>query len=348
MLMVRQTAALTVVRFAAVGFICLGFHASALASCGTGDAPTGPGDCAAFGMAMPDSVANERISARMGEQEWVSDKWQAAPFMIKESAPTYTVRTSLAHLFTFDTHRRLARTGLLESGLTPAQVAQLARSATSRPPVDLWTTFDVGRETDEGLLRGGFGADVMLGRGAIAGIAVERGEFENGDDERVVTYFKRRIATGLSWRLAGGWGHGVVDTPASEAHVRNGYLNAGLQSSWMVEGVRFAPSVEVMAKLGRLDHGAESKDWADSQLVFAQRLSRSFAIDDGGRLEPFLVITQSIDADDGAPGGQGLEGGLKIDADALFTLQATTAMKRSEAAGEADLSGKVQLKLPLN
>ena len=142
--------------------------------------------------------------------------------MIKESAPTYTVRTSLSHLFTYDIHRRLTRTGLAESGLTPDQIAQLAKSATAKPPVDLWTTFDVGREIDEGLLRGSFGADVTLGRSGIVGIAVERGELENGDDERVVTYFKRRIATGLSWRVAGGWGHGIIDTPASEGNVQNG------------------------------------------------------------------------------------------------------------------------------
>lgn len=346
--MVRSTALPAVSMFATILLTCLGSQAPALASCGTGDAPAASGDCGGFGGLLPGSVTNERIAARTGDKAWVPDKWQSAPFMIKESAPTYTVRTSLSHLFTYDIHRRLARTGLAESGLTPDQVAQLAKSATARPPVDLWTTFDVGREIDEGLLRGSFGADVTLGRSGIVGIAVERGELENGDDERVVTYFKRRIATGLSWRVAGGWGHGIIDTAASEGNVQNGYLSAGLQSAWMIDGVTFTPSAEVTTNLGRLENDGDTRDWSDSQLVFAQRLSRSFVVDDGGRLEPFLVITQSIDVDNGTPSEQGLEGGLKIGTKDLFSLHATTGMKRSEEAGETDISGKVQLKVPFN
>ncbi len=147
--MVRSTALPAVSMFAAILLTCHGFQAPALASCGTGDAPAASADCGGFGGLLPGSVTNERIAARTGDKAWVPDNWQSAPFMIKESAPTYTVRTSLSHLFTYDVHRRLTRTGLAESGLTPDQIAQLAKSATAKPPVDLWTTLDVGREIDE-------------------------------------------------------------------------------------------------------------------------------------------------------------------------------------------------------
>ncbi len=197
-------------------------------------------------------------------------------------------------------------------------------------------------------MRGGFGADVTLGQGSVVGLAFERGELSNGDDERVITYFKRRIATGLTWRMQGGWGTGLVESEETTLSRQNGYLNAGLQKTWLIDGVMLSPSVDITTNLAELEGDDGARRSFESQIVLAQRFSRSFQIDGEKRLEPFLVITQSIDAVDGTDAGQGVESGLKLDQRAQFSLSASTALKRSEAAGENDVSGKVQLKVPFN
>lgn len=346
--MVRRAGVRSISAFAVTSYLSLSFLGAAHAACWTGSEPQVAPGCGDITGRLSDDLTTQRANTRIGGQRWIAETWQSAPFMIKQSAPAYTVRTSLAHLFTYDAHRRIAHGGLIQQGLTPQEVAALVHSVAPKAPVDLWTALDFDRDMDEGLVRGGFGADVMLGRGSVAGLAFERGDLSNGDDERVITYFKRRIATGLTWRMQGGWGTGLVESEETTSSVQNGYLNAGLQKTWLIDGMALSPSVDITTNLAELEGDDGAQRSFESQIVLAQRVSRSFQIDGEKRLEPFLVITQSIDAVDGTDAGQGVESGLKLDQRAQFSLSASTALKRSEAAGENDVSGKVQLKVPFN
>jgi hypothetical protein len=346
--MLRCARVQSVAALAASVIISSGFQVPAKASCGGDTAPNSSGGCPALTQPQEDRVTNERADTRLGERPWISETWQSSPFMVKQSAPTYTVRTSLAHYFTFDAYRRIAHASLSEQGLTPPEIRALVRSTAPRAPVDLWTTLDFDRSMDEGLIRGGVGADVTLGRGSVVGLAFERGELSNGDDERVITYFKRRLATGLTWRLQGGWGTVTVESAEAASIVQNGYLKAGLEKAWASAGIEVRPSLDVMANLAQLEDDDGARRSVETQILLAQRVSRSFEIDPGKRLEPFVVIRQSINARDGADAGQELESGLKLDQRDQFSLSASTAFKRRDETSEPDVSGKLQLKMPFN
>lgn len=323
-----------------------GLVSKASAECANTSQPSARAGCA--GQSMPVTVPKERADTRLTGKGWIGEQWQSQPFMLQPSTPTYTVRTSLAHLFAYGQHRQRERDRLIQEGLTPGQAAALTQASPLRPPVDLWTALDFDRVSDDGLVRGGFGADLTLTKGTVIGLAVERGKLTNGDDERVLTYFKRRIATGLTWSLYGGVGQGLIETSGSAGAIENGYLNARVEKDLSVDGLKIAPSMEVATHIGRLDHGAEDRSWSRSEVILKNRVSRAFDVDERMKLEPFLVITQSIDAADGSDAGQGVESGLKIDTLSQLSLSASTAVKSSETAGEPELSGKVHLKLPFN
>lgn len=301
-------------------------------------------ECLGLGKTLSATTADERAEARLGGGAWIDAPWQATPFMLKESAPSYSVRASLAHYFSYREQRKLVRESLIGTGLTPAE---LGTTPTSAPPVDVWTNLDFDRQGDDGLLRGTFGADIRLNPRTVVGVALERGELLNGDDERVVTYFKQRVATGFTWSLKGGVGRGLVETDASEGMVENAYLNAQVARAWQLAGLDVKPSLALQATVGSLAAADGGKSWRREEVVIANRVSRKFDLDASKRLEPFLVITQSLNAGDGADAGQSLESGLKLEAPSDYTLSATTALKRSETEDTPALSGRVELKVPL-
>ena len=317
---------------------------AAITSPAAAEACTATAQCLGLGQTLPATAADERAEAQLGGGEWIGTPWQATPFMLRESEPSYSVRTSLAHYFSYREQRKLARDNLLAGDL-PAGAA--GKTTAVVPPVDVWTAVDFDRQGDDGLLRGTLGADVRLGQRAVVGVALERGELVNGDDERVVTYFKQRIATGFTWSLKGGVGRGVVATDDTAGAVENTYLDAQVARDWQLAGLKLTPSLALQANSGHLDSAAGDAAWTHGAIVVGNRISRSFELGASKRLEPFLAITQSLDPTSGADAGQSLESGLKLEAPSAYTLSATTSVKRSETEDTPALSGRVELKVPL-
>ena len=126
--MVRRAGVRSISAFAVTSYLSLSFLGAAHAACWTGSEPQVAPGCGDITGRLSDDLTTQRANTRIGGQRWIAETWQSAPFMIKQSAPAYTVRTSLAHLFTYDAHRRIAHGGLIQQGLTPQEVAALVRS----------------------------------------------------------------------------------------------------------------------------------------------------------------------------------------------------------------------------
>jgi hypothetical protein len=333
--------------------VCLAMSAlpAGASGCGVMDNGTIVASCTLGGLDIPSDLSAGRAEVITGGGTWIAPAWQSVPFMFAPDESAATMRTSLSHVLTYareseaERLRKLAASAPKDAGTISLQAPQ------ARPPLDVWTTLAFDRTSETALTRRTVGADLRLERGTIIGLALERGEVAAGEEVRVGTYFRKQAPSGIAWGLQAGWTSQPLSTDGdAAATVSTGYLSANAGRIWRYAGFKLAPSVEVATAIRNLDAGPDGESWASGKVVVAHRISRAFELDGKTRIEPFAALKQTLDANEalgGVTSGQSIEGGLKLDAPSQFSLSATTALENSNEVGRSSVSGRLQLRMPL-
>jgi len=208
----------------------------------------------------------------------------------------------------------------------PANMPVPKAPVADKSPLDLWTKLDVqGTEgAGDAATRIGVGADYKLGRDMTVGMAAERGDVK---------------PAGVSGTQAAG----TQTYDKLDAHVRLKAL-----SFLSIDG-------RTNLQSGNADYAAANGASEKKTLTVEPRLGKSFGLENGNSIEPFVSYKREIDVEKqmqdaighSTAATQSAGAGVTLSKPDNYALSFTTDVTGIEGSQSSSVNSKVQLKLPL-
>ena len=305
--------------------------------------------------------AHGRAQSRLDDAPWIGLNWADAPFAFTPSGSDLTMRTSVSHWGAY-ADRRLAKKIEDTRTLAPGDLSLPPPSLMGRPDLDLWSTLDV-KGLDDGTARaaaGEIGADYKVNRNTVVGLAVGIGDEEtvsaSEENYMLTTYLGLRPAMPITFDAKAAWGE-TSDTLADQSFTSTrGLVSAQVRGGWQFNNVEIASVLSIAHAVENLSESAGGETIEKSTITIAPRISRSFKLDDGQKLEPFLTYKREIDIDAAGPGATvdedesmgSLGAGVGLSKPDSYSLRATTDVEDIGAAETPSVKSRIQLTVPID
>lgn len=246
------------------------------------------------------------------------------PIAITPGESGASARASLSTLRDYNAQISNRKLGAARAGAGETLVSPKGPVA-ARPALDVWSSIDAqGFDGEEGrTVKTGAGLDYKVVPNTSVGVVAERSGTvtaahgaTGSEDEKVAAYVAFKAL------------------PAITLDARTTWERAAAAGSG-----------------GALESaGAAEK----SAIVVAPRLDKSFALDGGTTIAPFLEVKREIDlsatpeAGTALPGTSSAGAGVTFAKPGSYALSVTTGVTGSSGADAANVNGKVEMKLPLD
>jgi hypothetical protein len=364
---------------AALAFLHLSMSASALhAQSGCESAETVVTTCADW-QKMHESFLQERktraitlepeegqLSGRLSGQAWSASNGDF-PLFAAPAGQAVEMRTSLSKFGAYYARQDAEKIAKVEDAVPEGM--ELPEPATARSQaIDVWSSMKV-----EGLVPGSsreglishFGADYTMSKDVLVGASVEFEELEQasaaataaGRAFMVGPYMATRLHDNLQFdaRLAWGEGTDAVDADGAAARIETErrLAKARLEGDFDLAGWRVSSSAAFV-------HAREvPQGWGEgvttNTLTLGPEMRRTFRIEDGPVIEPFLRYSNKAEIDaaeslselDALSFEGSVGGGVTITMPDEYRIQATTEVESGEADTAPNVSGRLEITVPV-
>ena len=312
-----------------------------------------------LGSLIDDDPTRGRLEGRLDDRPWIGQNWATLPVAVKPADQSLDMAASLQHLGSYEAQR--AQQKLKEAkGLAPKDLT-IPKLLPPKPTLlDVWSKVEVtGLNGINGETRlGTVGADYKIARRALVGVsAAARDETSSlASDTRLAAYFAMKPWSPVTFDAKAQWGEShAVSNPGLVT--TQSVLSARLKGNFSYDGLRLAPALTVA-------HGIDDTDVfgsgpvEKSTIALTPRISHPIDLKGGAKLEPFLSLKSAVDfgtstsAADGAlhngvDTSRGIGGGITLAKPNAYSLSVTTDIQRTTSDDKSNVSGRLELKLPL-
>jgi len=314
------------------------------------------GRLAHLGDLIDDDPTRGRLEGRLEDKPWIGQNWATLPVAVQPVDQNLDVSASLQHLGSYEARRTQQKIEEAK-GLAPKDLA-IPKPVVARPTMlDVWSKVEVtGLESVSGEThRSTVGADYKIARGALVGVsaAVREETSMLASDTRLAAYFAMKPWSPVTFDAKAQWGESHAVTNPGLVTTQNA-LTARLKGNFSYDGLRLAPVLSVA-------HGVDEADAISggvvekSTVALTPRVSRPMDLKDGTKFEPFLSLKSALDFGTGAdsPGHDGVDatrgigGGVTFAKPNAYSLSVTTGIEQTTSSDKSNVSGKLELKLPL-
>lgn len=309
-----------------------------------------------LGDLIDDDPTRGRLEGRLEDKPWIGQNWATLPVAVKPADQNLDVSASLQHLGSYEARRTQQKIEEAK-GLAPKGLAIPKPVVAAPTMLDVWSKVEVtGLESASGeTRRSTVGADYKLARGALVGVsAAVRDESSTlASDTRLAAYFAVKPWSPVTFDAKAQWGESHAVTNPGLVTTQNA-LTARLKGNFSYDGLRLAPALTVAHGVDEADAisgGAVEK----STIALTPRVSRPIDLKDGTKLEPFLSLKSALDFGTAADGSghegvettRGIGGGVTFAKPNAYSLSVTTGIEHTTSSDKSNVSGKLELKLPL-
>lgn len=240
------------------------------------------------------------------------------PLAVQSSEDSVSARTSLQTLRDYNS-QRLKRKVEQAQRLAPDALVAPKPPVAAKPAIDIWSSFNAdGLNDATKSVRTGAGLDYKIVKNASVGVFAERSETiapqTPGGDQS-----EDKVAAYVAFKALPAV---TIDTTTQWETATGADPAAGRQTG---------------------DKGS---------IVVAPRIGKSFALDSGETISPFLSVKREIDLAgntmaSGSAGAGTAGAGLTLTKPDSYSLSVTTDVSAANASDPASVNSRVQLKLPL-
>jgi hypothetical protein len=309
-----------------------------------------------LGEVIYDDPTRGRLESRLENRPWIGQDWAALPIAAKPVDQNFDMAASLQHLGSYEAQRTQQK--LEEAKAFGAKGLVLPKPVqTANAPLDVWSKVEVtGFDSIEGeARRGTVGADYKIARNALLGVsaALRDGTTTLASDTRLAAYFAVKPWSPVTFDANAQWGESQAVTNPSLVTTQSA-VTARLKGNFSIEGVQVAPALTMA-------HGIDEADLFSgrpvekSTIALTPRVSRPISLKGGAKLEPYLSLKSALDFGTTDAGGghegvdttRGVGGGVTFAKPDAYSLSLSTGVERTTSSDQSNLSGRVELKLPL-
>ncbi len=314
---------------------------------------------------------DSQVSSRISGQAWDPGANGGSPVDLAPAGTVVELRTSLSKWGAYFARQDADKIEKVEDFL--AEEVELPAPASARSKkLDVWGSTKIAGFAP-GSSRHGFvshfGADYTVSGDFLVGASVEFEELEQYSDLpagataagaafMVGPYMARRLADHLVFDARLAWGESTDRVAVGE--VANRFVTERTLAKARLEGDFELFDWQVSSSAAFI-HAAEvpevgpASGVVTNKITLGPALRRSFHLEDGHVIEPFLHYHNSADLD-AVDGGDGLDslafegglgGGVTVVAPDDYKLQATTAINSLDTDADPNVTGRVQITVPL-
>lgn len=303
-----------------------------------------------LGDMIVDDPTRGRLEGRLDDKPWIGQDWATLPLAVKPADQSVDMAASLQHLGSFEARRIQQK---LEEAKELAPEGLTVPKPVPRAPtmLDVWSKVEVsGLESIDGeSRRSTVGADYKIARNTLLGVSAS----SLASDTRLAAYFAVKPWSPVTFDAKAQWGESQAVTTSGLVTTQSA-LSARLKGNFSYDGLRLAPALIVahgVDEAAAFDGGAVEK----STIALTPRVSRPMDLKDGTKFEPFLSLKSALDFGTEADGSghsgvdatRGIGGGVTFAKPNAYSLSVTTDVERSTSSDKSNVSGKLELKLPL-
>jgi hypothetical protein len=303
---------------------------------------------------LDDDPTRGRLEQRLEDKPWIGQDWATLPVAVKPADQALDVAASLQHVGSFEA-RRLQQKINEAKTLAPSDLSLPKPVVAASAPFDVWSRIEVsglGSATGESR-RSTVGADYRLARRTLLGISagVNDPTWSAASDTRLAAYFAAKPWAPITFDAKAQWAE-VHTVEATSVVSTQSAVSARVKGDFNYRGLRVTPIVSVA-------HGIDAAGTAGgtvekSTVALTPRISQPFALREGVKMEPFLSLKSAVDFGNVADGTQhgidtthGLGAGFTYAKPNAYSLSVSTGIEQSASADKSNVSGKLELKLPL-
>ncbi len=302
-----------------------------------------------------------RLDSRLAGQSWISNEWAAAPFALSPLDSNFSMKMSTGHLGTFTDQTMLRR---FEEAKALAPDGMIMPKPTIGPrnnKFDVWTTLNASSANlaPDQSLRGGVGADYKFNRNTVVGVAMDfRDGVGNSDvlsehGRTLATYFAYKPAPALTFDTTAQWGQSAGSVSGEGFGAEQNSVQARMRGNWNIDRLKFTPTIAFSHGTEHLNATDGNASATQSAVTVAPRVSRSFTLDGGQTLEPFLqyqtdiaVGSPDFDAGGGSDITRSAGAGVTFINPNAYSLSVTTGVEGINQE-QPNVSSKLRVTVPL-
>jgi hypothetical protein len=318
--------------------------------------------------AMSRQPEDEQIAGRLSGRAWDANANGDFPVFLAPAGTAIEMRTSLSKWGAYFASEELEKFEKVEDGL--AQGVSLPRPAQPRnTKLDVWSSTKLN-----GLLPGDpigglasqLGADYAISKDFLVGASVEFEDLEQdaatgiagGKGYMVGPYLARRLTNELVFNAQVAWGESedVVDSreAASRFSTQRRLARAQLEGDVDLAGWQVS-SLAAFTYAAEIPEDGTEQGVTTNEITLGPALRRGFHIEDGPVIEPFLRyhntaeldLSQSLAELESLRFKGTLGGGVSVTMPDEYQLQATTEIRNGDTQTDPEVSGRVQVTIPI-
>ncbi|MFP4538573.1 MAG: autotransporter outer membrane beta-barrel domain-containing protein [Dichotomicrobium sp.] len=325
--------------------------------------------------AMAPGPETDQMSARLDGRAFDPAANGAAPLLVAPAGDAALVRSSLSQWSAYFARRdaeRIEELGEVEE-FAPDDLELPPLAATQNRKFDVWSSAKIeglGSDAASNGYTSHVGADYAVDDGLLVGASVELEELENeagvwagataaSTSYLVGPYVATRLSDNLMLDSRVAWGRGSdaigSDGASSDFATERSLAKARLRGDFHVEGWAVS-SAAAFTYVEEAAAGATGTTVVTRDLSLGPEIRRSFRLEEGQVIEPFLRYNGTVDLDavedlsqldDLAVGGS-VGGGVTVTKPDDYTIQATTEVDGVEAETDPNVTSRLKLTVPLN
>jgi len=316
---------------------------------------------------LAEDPTSGRIDSRTAGTPWIAQDWASAPWAITQSDTSLQLRTSSRHWDGFSdrlTAMRVEEARLMAPDLvSPKAVVRKDRG------LDVWSDIRIEGSGIEGRgmtaantqgVQGRVGADYRLRKGTVFGLSAELGDEKeealasSGSAMKIAAYASVKPLSGLTLDARAAWGEESGSFADQAFSATQNVVSARVRGDWSFSKVKLAPALSISQgeEHASLFAGGETRE--TSTIAFEPRVSRPFALDRGGSIEPFVRYKGEIEIGNTSSGAtaesslsETVGAGMTLVEPERYSLTVSTDVENVDSRADAELKSKLELKIPL-
>lgn len=318
--------------------------------------------------AMSRQPEDEQIAGRLSGRAWDANANGDFPVLLAPAGTAIEMRTSLSKWGAYFASEELEKFEKVEDGL--AEGVSLPRPAQPRSTkIDVWSSTKFN-----GLLPGGpigglasqLGADYAISEDFLIGASVEFEDLEQdaatgiagGKGYMVGPYLARRLTNELMFNAQVAWGESEDTVDARDASSRfstqRRLAKAQLEGDVDLAGWQIS-SLASFIHAAEIPEDGSGQGVTTNEITLGPELRRGFHVGDGPVIEPFLRYRNTAELDlseslaelDSLSFKGTLGGGVNVTMPDEYQLQATTEIRSGGTQTDPQVSGRVQVTIPI-
>lgn len=273
--------------------------------------------------ALDEQPASSTATSKADSIPWIANDTRDVPATFSTSATGVSVRTSLGTWRDYNARTASPTLEQPEFGAAPSAFDLPKAPVAPKTPVNVWSSLDLqGYDgSRDQTTRAGFGADYTFNKATIVGVSVE-----HADSKTALMTASEQDQKASAYLT-------LKATPL---------LSVDARTEWQAGNSEFA------ATSGAADKGA---------VILAPKLNKSFTLDDGTTLSPFVTYQHKFDVSSSSKDGaattpedmQSAGAGVTYSKSDGYSLSVSADVDNLGATAEQQsLSSKFQLSVPLN